>query len=55
MTTATGYHDIHGLTPEATLVDVTKASRRLARQHHPDRHKGAGSTLHRQTRRDTWT
>jgi curved DNA-binding protein CbpA len=31
------YYGILGLTPDATLADVKKAYRKLARQHHPDR------------------
>jgi DnaJ domain len=31
------YYGILGLTPGATLADVKKAYRKLARQHHPDR------------------
>jgi len=38
MTASTaGYYGILGLTPDATLADVKKAYRKLARQHHPDR------------------
>jgi hypothetical protein len=38
MTASTSdYYGILGLTPDATLADVKKAYRRLARQHHPDR------------------
>jgi hypothetical protein len=33
----TGYYGILGLTSDATLADVKKAYRKLARQHHPDR------------------
>src|SRR5438105_2201701 len=29
-----------GITPEATLADIKKAYRRLARKYHPDRHNG---------------
>jgi DnaJ domain len=40
-TTKTGrYYDILGLTPDATLADLKKAYRRLARQHHPDHNYG---------------
>ena len=38
MTASTAdYYSILGLTSEATLADVKKAYRKLARQHHPDR------------------
>jgi hypothetical protein len=38
MTASTGdYYGILGLTSDATLADVKKAYRKLARQHHPDR------------------
>lgn len=38
MTASTAdYYGILGLTSDATLADVKKAYRRLARQHHPDR------------------
>jgi hypothetical protein len=38
MTASTAdYYGILGLTPDATLADVKKAYRTLARQHHPDR------------------
>ena len=38
MTASTAdYYGILGLTPDATLADVKKAYRKLARQHHPDR------------------
>jgi DnaJ domain len=38
MTTSTAdYYGILGLTSDATLADVKKAYRKLARQHHPDR------------------
>jgi DnaJ domain len=38
MTASTAdYYGILGLTPDATLADVRKAYRKLARQHHPDR------------------
>jgi curved DNA-binding protein CbpA len=40
MTTTTDYYGILGLTPDATLADLKKAYRRLARQHHPDRNNG---------------
>jgi curved DNA-binding protein CbpA len=36
-TKTTDYYAILGLTPQATLADLKKAHRRLARQHHPDR------------------
>ena len=38
MTASTAdYYRILGLTSDATLADVKKAYRKLARQHHPDR------------------
>jgi curved DNA-binding protein CbpA len=38
MTASTAdYYGILGLTSDATLADVKKAYRKLARQHHPDR------------------
>src|SRR5579859_1042887 len=38
MTTSTAdYYRILGLTSDATLADVKRAYRKLARQHHPDR------------------
>ena len=33
---STDYYAILGLTPAATLADIKRAYRRLARQHHPD-------------------
>ena len=35
----TDYYGILGLTSDATLTDVKKACRELARQHHPDRNR----------------
>jgi curved DNA-binding protein CbpA len=34
------YYAILGITPDATLADIKKAYRKLARQHHPDRNNG---------------
>ena len=46
MTASTAdYYGILGLTSDATLADVKKAYRKLARQHHPDRnHADPGAT-----------
>ena len=44
MTASTAdYHGIPGLTSDATLADVKKAYRKLARQHHPDRNADPGA------------
>ena len=44
MTASTAdYHGILGLTSDATLADVKKAYRKLARQHHPDRNADPGA------------
>lgn len=37
------YYTVLGLTPEATLDEVKKAYRRLAKKYHPDRNKAAGA------------
>jgi hypothetical protein len=39
----TDYYAILGLTPAATLADIKKAYRRLARQYHPDTNKEPGA------------
>jgi DnaJ domain len=41
------YYGILGLTPDATLADVKKAYRRLARQHHPDRNNADPGAIDR--------
>ena len=41
------YYGILGLTPDATLADVKKAYRKLARQHHPDRNNADPGAIHR--------
>jgi hypothetical protein len=41
------YYGILGLTSDATLADVKKAYRRLARQHHPDRNNADPGAIDR--------
>lgn len=41
------YYGILGLTPDATLADVKKAYRKLARQHHPDRNNADPGAIDR--------
>jgi curved DNA-binding protein CbpA len=41
------YYGILGLTSDATLADVKKAYRKLARQHHPDRNNADPGTIDR--------
>src|ERR1700749_3287202 len=41
------YYGIHGLTSAATLADVKKAYRKLARQHHPDRNNADPGAIDR--------
>src|SRR5262249_57656447 len=51
MTASTAdYYGILGLRSDATLADVKKAYRKLARQHHPDRNNADPSTIHRSPR-----
>ena len=48
MTASTAdYYDIFGLTSDATLADVKKAYRKLARQHHPDRNSADPGAIDR--------
>ena len=48
MTASTAdYYDILGLTSDATLADVKKAYRKLARQHHPDRNSADPGAIDR--------
>jgi hypothetical protein len=48
MTASTAdYYGILGLTSEATLADVKKAYRKLARQHHPDRNNADPGSIDR--------
>jgi len=48
MTASTAdYYGILGLTSDATLADVKKAYRKLARQHHPDRNNADPGALDR--------
>jgi len=48
MTASTAdYYGILGLTSDATLADVKKAYRRLARQHHPDRNNADPGAIDR--------
>ena len=48
MTASTAdYYGILGLTSDATLADVKKAYRKLARQHHPDRNNADPGAIDR--------
>ena len=48
MTTSTAdYYGVLGLTSDATLADVKKAYRKLARQHHPDRNNADPGAIDR--------
>ena len=48
MTASTaGYYGILGLTSDATLADVKKAYRKLARQRHPDRNNADAGAIDR--------
>jgi curved DNA-binding protein CbpA len=48
MTASTpAYYAILGLTSDATLADVKKAYRQLARQHHPDRNNADPAAIDR--------
>jgi molecular chaperone DnaJ len=48
MTASTAdYYGILGLTSDATLADVKKAYRKLARQHHPDRNNADRGAIDR--------
>jgi curved DNA-binding protein CbpA len=48
MTASTAdYYGILGLTSDATLADVKKAYRKLARQHHPDRNNADSGAIDR--------
>ncbi|HEV2452228.1 MAG TPA: J domain-containing protein [Streptosporangiaceae bacterium] len=48
MTASTAdHHGILGLTPDATLADIKKAYRTLARQHHPDRNNADPGAIDR--------
>ena len=40
MTTTTSYYAVLRIDPDATLAQVKKAYRKLARQHHPDTNPG---------------
>ena len=40
MTTTPDYYTLLGVEPDATLAQIKKAYRKLARQHHPDTNPG---------------